>query len=293
MTSQAQPGQEVIQRPALYLVPTPIGNLRDASPRSQWLLSEVDVIAAEDTRHTGHLLQLLGVKARGQFVSYHEHNDEARSEALVLLMQEQALSVALVSDAGTPGCADPGYRLVRAAVAAQVPVIPLPGPAAFLCALTVSGLPTDRFLFVGFLPSKEVARRAALEELAEVRATLCLYEAPHRLLALLRDVEATLGSRRVSVSRELTKRHEETLRGTPGELLAVLEPRGEPRGECAVVIEGAREQAPRTASEEEALRLIEALRAAQIKPREIKEVVSRFCGLEKKEVFALLQPNKS
>jgi 16S rRNA (cytidine1402-2'-O)-methyltransferase len=275
-------------RPALYVVPTPIGNLGDATPRAREVLSQADLIAAEDTRNTGRLLQLLGVKAEGSLVSYHDHNASARSQSLVQRVQEQQLALALVSDAGTPGCSDPGFRLIRAAAQANIPVIPLPGPAAFLCALVASGLPTDRFLFVGFLPQKARARQQALEELSTQTATLCLYESPRRVVDLLDDIHTVLGPRLVSLSRELTKMHEETLRGDAGALRDLIKERGGLKGECAVIIQGAPEQAALTGDQADALRLVKTLQKAGLRPRQIKEVVAEHCQISKKEVFALL-----
>lgn len=275
--------------PALYVVPTPLGNLKDASPRARGVLAQVDVIAAEDTRTAQKLLQLLGVRSRARLVSYHEHNDASRAESLAAWMAREGLRVALVSDAGTPACSDPGYRLIRAALDVGARVIPLPGPAAFLCALMASGLPTDRFLFVGFLPSKREARRQALEDLKDHHASLCLYESPRRLVELLEDVAQVLGpSRRVSVSRELTKRHEETLRGLAADLAAELSARGEVRGEVSLVIEGAPPEAQEGGDQAQARKLAALLRKHGLKPAQIKEVVAEHCGLSKKDVYAML-----
>lgn len=283
------PSTSALQRPALYVVPTPIGNLGDASPRSLQVLAQADLIAAEDTRTTGRLLQLLGVKASGSLVSYHDHNAASRSQSLIERIQQHQLALALVSDAGTPGCSDPGFRLIRAAAEAGLPILPLPGPAAFLCALTASGLPTDRFLFVGFLPQKSKARQQALAELAPLSASLCLYESPRRVIDLLGDIHEVLGERQVSLSRELTKLHEETLRGTAQELKALLEQRDGLKGECALIIQGAPAQAAVTGDAADALRLIKSLQSAGLRPRQIKEVVAEHYQMNKKEIFALMQ----
>lgn len=275
-------------RGELLIVPTPLGNLGDASPRSREVLAGVDLIAAEDTRNTGKLLQLLGIKGKGRLISYHDHNASQRSQELTQRILREGISVALVSDAGTPGCSDPGVKLVQAAAKAGIKITPLPGPAAFLCALVASGLPTHRFLFVGFLPSKSTGRQKELEKLKTRTATLCFYESPRRVQALLQDVEAILGKRRVSVSRELTKLHEETVRGLPAEVSQTLEESDGLRGEFCVIIEGAPEAAPQSAESADILRLIALLRDQKLKPKQIKEVVSSYCGLSKKEVFALM-----
>ena len=194
----------------LSIVSTPIGNLEDITLRAARVLREADLIACEDTRHTRKLLDHIGVSK--PLVSYHEHNETARAAELVERLAAGA-NIALVSDAGTPLLSDPGYRLVEAAIAAGIPVIPIPGASAVLSALAASGLPTDEFRFGGFLPPKTTQRRKTLEALREERCTLIFYEAPHRILEALEDVEAVLGARPVVVARELTKLHEEFLRG--------------------------------------------------------------------------------
>ncbi len=281
------PPQE-LQRPALYLVPTPIGNLQDMSARALSVLQRVDLIAAEDTRHSAGLFSLLGIPAKGRLVSYHEHNAQTRSKELAHRIAQENLALALVTDAGTPACSDPGYRLVRAVAEAGITVIPLPGPAAFLCALVASGLPTDRFLFVGFLSPKTKARRQALEALQSQRATLCLYVSPRRIIEVLRDSLEVLGDRKISVSRELTKRYEETLRGSTTEVLADLEARDQIRGEVALIIQGA----PETSTDlldPEVERLVKTLQNADLDPRTIKTIVAQHFGLSKKEVYGLLK----
>jgi 16S rRNA (cytidine1402-2'-O)-methyltransferase len=203
-------------RGTLFVVATPIGNLEDLSPRAARVMAEVAVVAAEDTRHTARLLRHLQITA--QTVSFHEHNERQRIPALVgrLLAGEH---VALVSDAGTPGVSAPGFRLVRAAIDAGIRVEPVPGPSALVAALVVSGLPTDRFVFEGFSPARQSARRAWLDRLADEPRTIIYYEAPHRLRESLEDLRDRLGDRPVAVARELTKVHEEVLRGTVAEVL--------------------------------------------------------------------------
>jgi len=219
----------------LYLVATPIGNLEDLSPRAQRILGAVDLIAAEDTRHTQGLLTRFAI--RKPLVSYHDHNKERRTAEVIGKLLEGA-SVALVSDAGSPGISDPAFTLVRAAVEADVRVVPIPGPSSALCALEVSGLPTDRFAFEGFLPRRAARRRRRIEELRADPRTLIFFESPHRLKHALRDLAETLGERPASLSRELTKKFEETRRGTLGELLQWVEAET-PRGEFVLVVGGA------------------------------------------------------
>jgi len=227
----------------LYVVATPIGNLGDISARARAVLAAVSVVAAEDTRHSGHLLRELGLER--PLLSLHEHNERARAAELV----ERLLSgedVALISDAGTPLVSDPGYQLLQAALAAGVPVSPVPGSCAAIAALSVAGLPGDRFCFEGFLPPRAAARRRRIAALAGETRTLILYEAPHRIAASLADLAAVLGGeRRACVARELTKQFESFYRGTLGEL-AELAARDASlgRGESVIVIAGAEPQRP-------------------------------------------------
>src|SRR5246500_2937425 len=210
-------------RPALYLVATPIGNLEDITLRALRVLKEVDVIACEDTRQTQKLLNHYAIAART--TSYHEHNEMTRSAQLVKEMQEGA-SVALVTDAGMPGISDPGYRLISLAIRHHLAVVPIPGASAFLAALVASGLPTDSFRFSGFLPAKRGERRAALEAVKISPRTQVFYEAPHRIVEALTDVAEILGAaRHVVVAREVTKIHEEFLRGRASEVMETLKAR--------------------------------------------------------------------
>ena len=218
----------------LFLVATPIGNLEDVTARALRVLREVDLVAAEDTRHTRRLLQHFGIPA--QVVSLHEHNERARAASLVERVQS-GQDVALVTDAGSPGIADPGYPVVRAAVTAGVRVESVPGPSAVITALQVSGLPTDAFLFAGFLPPKGAARRRRLEELSAHRETVVVFESPHRIEACLEDLEAVWGERPVALARELTKLHEQVLRGTAAELRAAWRADWK-RGEMVLVLGG-------------------------------------------------------
>ena len=226
--------------PALYLVGTPIGNLEDITLRAVRVLKEVDVIACEDTRQTQKLLNHYAIATRT--TSYHEHNEMTRSAELVKEMQEGA-SVALVTDAGMPGISDPGYRLIALAIRHHLPVVPIPGASAFLAALVASGLPTDSFRFSGFLPAKRGERRAALEAVKNSPRTQVFYEAPHRVVEALEDVCEVLGSaRHVVVAREVTKLHEEFLRGRAGEVLENLKARETVKGEITLLIGKAEEE---------------------------------------------------
>src|SRR5437879_4267392 len=219
----------------LYVVATPIGNLEDLSIRAARILREVDVIACEDTRHTRLLLQRYGITT--PMVSYHEHNEPARAQELLRRL-EAGESAALVSDAGTPVLSDPGFALVRQAIAGGIPVVPLPGPTAITAALSVAGLPTDRFMFLGFLPRKAGERRRALLDIARIPWTLVMFEAPHRVVHTLRDLRAVLGDRQVAVMRELTKKFEETVRGALSEVTDRMA-QAPPRGELTLVVAGA------------------------------------------------------
>jgi 16S rRNA (cytidine1402-2'-O)-methyltransferase len=222
----------------LYLIATPIGNLEDITLRALRLLQEVDLIAAEDTRHTGRLLSHHGIDTRQ--ISYHEHNKLTRLDAVLQALERG--DVALVSDAGTPGLSDPGYELVRAAIAHGVPVVPIPGPSALTAALVASGLPTDAFVYLGFMPRRASDRRRLLSALANERRTLVAFESPHRLGKTLTDIAEVLGDRQVAIARELTKLHEEIWRGSANEAREHFS--GKVRGEITLVIAGAPETAP-------------------------------------------------
>ncbi|MFW5451169.1 MAG: 16S rRNA (cytidine(1402)-2'-O)-methyltransferase [Methylophagaceae bacterium] len=226
---------------ALYIVATPIGNLSDISQRAIDILQQVDVIAAEDTRHSGHLLQHYSIGT--PTVSLHEHNEQQRSEALLVRLQ-QGESVALISDAGTPLISDPGYRLVSLIREHDIPVIPVPGSCALIAALSASGLPSDSFAFEGFLPSKQGARQQTLQNLIAEPRTLIFYESPRRLQATLQDMVTVFGEQRLAcLARELTKLHETIMTKPLTELLDwVANDSNQQRGECVVLIEGAAQQ---------------------------------------------------
>jgi 16S rRNA (cytidine1402-2'-O)-methyltransferase len=231
---EASPGSSA-EAGTLYVVSTPIGNLEDITLRALHILQSVDVIAAEDTRHTRKLLTHHGISR--PLLSYHDHNEVMQAPRLLAMLQE-GKSVALVTDAGTPGIADPAYYLLQALLPHAIPIVPIPGPTAALAALAVSGLPTDRFVFEGFLPVKSGRRRQRLEALAGETRTIVLYESPHRLLRLLQELVTHLGAeRRLVVARELTKRFEEVMRGTTATLLETFQERPI-RGEFTLVIAG-------------------------------------------------------
>jgi len=218
----------------LYLVATPIGNLEDITLRALRVLKEADVIACEDTRQTQKLLNHYAITTRT--TSYHEHNEMTRSAELVLEL-EQGARIALVTDAGMPGISDPGFRLISLAIRHQVPVVPIPGASAFLSALAASGLPTDSFRFSGFLPAKVGQRRQMLESIRESPRTQVFYEAPHRVKEALEDVVEILGGRRhVVIAREVTKIHEEFLRGDAEQVLETLKARADIKGEITLLI---------------------------------------------------------
>jgi 16S rRNA (cytidine1402-2'-O)-methyltransferase len=218
----------------LYLVSTPIGNLEDITHRAVRLLGEVDLIACEDTRHTQKLLNHYGIKTRT--ISYHEHNERERATELLRLI-DAGSDVAIVSDAGTPGISDPGFRLARLAIVSGARVVPVPGASAVITALVASGMPTDEFFFGGFLPSRSAARRARLSELRSLPATLIFYEGPHRIAATLKDAHEILGEREAVVARELTKIYEEVVRGRLSELAESFSSPEKARGEMVLIID--------------------------------------------------------
>jgi 16S rRNA (cytidine1402-2'-O)-methyltransferase len=218
----------------LYLIATPIGNLEDITHRAVRLLGEVEIIACEDTRHTKKLLNHYGINTRT--ISYHEHNERERATELIERLKGGA-DVAVVSDAGTPGISDPGFRLARLAIDSDVQVVPVPGASALISALVASGLPTDEFFFGGFLPARAGARRVRLAELRSLPATLIFYEGPHRIAATLKDALEILGQRQAVVARELTKMHEELARGSLSELAARFSSPERARGEIVLIID--------------------------------------------------------
>ena len=280
------------ERGKLYIVGTPIGNLEDITLRAIRTLKEVDLIACEDTRRTQTLLNFYKIQTRT--ISYHEHNEMTRAPELIIQMEEGS-SLALVTDAGMPVVSDPGFRLVHLAVRHSIPVIPVPGASAFVAALAASGLPVDKFRFLGFLPSKKGERRKALEELKDATRTLVFYEAPHRLAEMLKDSREILGEREIVVAREVTKIHEEFLRGTISTTLEYLKKRPA-KGEITVLIGlhaagDIKESAPRAAS---IISEIQAVMAGQrVDEKAALKIVARARGVSKSDAYRQLQVEKN
>jgi 16S rRNA (cytidine1402-2'-O)-methyltransferase len=265
----------------LYIVATPIGNLEDITLRALRVLKEVDVVAAEDTRHTRVLLNHYGIQT--PLTSYHEHNEKTKAEGLVKRLLE-GQDIALVSDAGTPAISDPGFRLVAQAVDAGIRIIPLPGASALTAVLSASGLPTDRIAFEGFLPAKKKQRRERLQALRDEPRAVVFYEAPHRLAEALDDVHELLGDREAVLAREVSKVHEEFLRGRISELIRVLR-RREIRGEFTLIISGSVDETPVT--EDRLKAEIHELRLRGMRVKEIAEVLGEKFGYPKKEIYRL------
>jgi len=269
----------------IYLVGTPIGNLEDITLRALRVLREAGLIACEDTRQTRKLLNHYQI--RKPTVSFHEHNEASRAEELV----EKAASgidVAVVSDAGMPVIADPGHRLVRRAIERGVPVVPVPGPVAAAAALTAAGLPSEAFRFGGFLPPKRNRRRSLLESLGAESATLVFYEAPHRILDALEDVAAVLGPRPVVVARELTKIHEEFLRGTAPQVAAELRARPQIQGEITLLIGRSVEPAPAPAGSLRR-RVVELISAEKLDRMAALKLAAKERGISKRDAYRRLQ----
>jgi 16S rRNA (cytidine1402-2'-O)-methyltransferase len=267
----------------LYVVSTPIGNMGDFSFRAVEVLKSVDVVLAEDTRHSRHLLDRYEIPAK--MSAYHEHNEAKASPGLIARMVAGE-SMAIVTDAGTPLLSDPGARLVAAAIEAGIDVVPVPGASALLAALVASGLPAERFTFYGFLPRSGGARKAALLELAGLEHTAVLYEAPSRVADTLRDLEdAGAGSRRACVARELTKQFEEARRGTVSELAAYYHAEAA-RGECVIVLGG---QEPVVADESQVRERVRILREQGMSARDTAAAVARELGVSKKVAYRMTQ----
>ncbi len=281
--------------PSLYLVATPIGNLEDITFRAVRVLKEVDLIACEDTRQTQKLLNHYGITTRT--ISYHEHNEMTRAAELVKEMQEGA-SVALVSDAGMPGISDPGFRLVSLAIRHHLPVVPIPGAAAFLAALVASGLPTDSFRFSGFLPAKRGERRAALQAVKASPRTQVFYEAPHRILETLVDVCEVLGdNRHVVIAREVTKLHEEFLRRPASKLLQALKARDGVKGEITLLIGKAEENespaaTPTAANISVRQRIEQIVAEEKVDEKTALKKVAKERGISKSEAYREMQRSK-
>ncbi|MDJ0356146.1 MAG: 16S rRNA (cytidine(1402)-2'-O)-methyltransferase [Actinomycetota bacterium] len=267
----------------IVLAATPIGNMGDASARLMEWLGSADLIAAEDTRRLHRLVQALGVTVTGRVISYHEHNEQSRTADLLAQVRE-GRTLLMVTDAGMPAVSDPGFRLVEAAVAAGIRVTAAPGPSAVLTALALSGLPTDRFCFEGFLPRKSGERAGRLAELRLERRTMVFFEAPHRLEPMLRALQEAFGpNRRAAVARELTKTYEEVLRGPLRELLEWAET-SEVRGEIAVVVAGAAESAP--SRPEDHVAAVNELIGQGIRLKEAVAAVAEEVHVSKRELYS-------
>ena len=272
---------------ALYVVATPIGNLEDITRRALRVLTEVDLIACEDTRHTRTLLNHFDIKTKT--VSYHEHNEHERTAELIARLSEGA-NIALVSDAGTPAINDPGFRLVRACIERGIEVVPVPGATAFVSALVASGLPTDEFYFAGFLPPRGHARRLKLAALRAIPATLVFYEAPHRIIDALTDAREILGEREAAIARELTKLHEEIARGRLTDLIARFSGEHAARGEMVLLVDrtviaeadDAAQATPNIAA------LVAAFEAEGLDPRAALKRAARELGLSRDEAYRRL-----
>jgi 16S rRNA (cytidine1402-2'-O)-methyltransferase len=271
----------------LYLVATPIGNLGDITERAIRVLREVDVIACEDTRHTRVLLNHYGIKTKA--ISYHEHNERERAAELSELLATGA-NVAIVSDAGTPGINDPGFRLVNDALSRGARVVPVPGPTAFVAALIASGLPTDEFFFGGFLPARATGRRARLMEARSFNSTLIFYEAPHRIAQALADAREILGEREAAVARELTKLHEEIVRGRLSELAERFSADDAARGEMVLLIDRTviGVETDETGAELDIAARVAALENEGLDNRAALKRVARELGLSRSEAYRRL-----
>ena len=280
----------------LYIVATPIGNLEDITQRALRVLREADLIACEDTRRTQGLLNHFGIRTKT--ISYHEHNERERAEQLCQLL-EAGKNVAIVSDAGTPLISDPGFRIVNAAIQRTIPVVSIPGASAFVTALAASGLPADQFFFAGFLPARANTRRAKLEGLREIPATLIFYEAPHRIAKTLQDALDVLGDRDAAVARELTKLHEEIARGSLAELSRRVSENPMARGEMVLIISAGRgrdrpESSEDTEPTSEAL--IERVRALEKEGLDSKDALkkaARELGFKRSEAYRLMIAQKN
>ena len=270
----------------LYIVATPIGNLADITQRAIQTLKDVDIIAAEDTRHTHKLLQHYAIDTKT--ISYHEHNEQQRSVELLARLLAGS-DVAIVSDAGTPGINDPGFRLVRLAIENNISVVSVPGPSALVTALVASGLPTGEFFFAGFLPARSGARRTRLVELRDVPGTLVLYEAPHRLRATLKDAAEVLGGvRQAVVARELTKLHEELRRGTLLELAEHYGKSENPRGEIVLLIDRQRNAAMRKIEDSDIETLVTRFESEGLDHRSALKKAARELGVSRDEAYRRL-----
>jgi len=266
---------------ALYVVATPIGNRDDITIRALNILGNVDLVAAEDTRHTGRLLAHHNIKCH--MISCHEHNEGERTPDLINRLKAGS-SVALVSNAGTPSVSDPGYRLVKEAIANSIRVIPIPGVSAAIAALSVSGLPTDSFVFIGFPAKKKAKRLKQLQVLAGESRTMVFYESPKRILTLLKEIINVMGDRYGVLSREMTKLHEEFIRGFLSEILSSLDARPAIKGECTLLVTGC-EESKEVSLKTVRAEIMKALEKKESKLSEISKIIGKKYGLPKKKVY--------
>ncbi len=273
---------EVFQKGTLYLCATPIGNLEDITYRTVRCLREADMIAAEDTRHTKQLLSAYDIDT--PLTSYHEHNKQEKGPLLIQKLQE-GMMLALVSDAGMPAICDPGSDLVRLAIEAKVPVVPLPGPNAGLTGLIASGMDTTRFTFIGFLPKTQKHRLPVLESIKQYEGTLIFYEAPHRIRSVLTEIAAVLGDRQAVLCRELTKKYEQYMRGTLCQLQDELAMQGT-RGEFVILVAGAApEESSAADNNVDYASLVQELMNQGVDKKEAIRTVARRCGVSKRSVY--------
>lgn len=270
-----------IRSGCLYVVATPIGNREDITLRALKTLRQVDLIAAEDTRHTGRLLTFYGIDT--PLTAYHEHNEAVLTPQLVEKMRLKT-RIALVTDAGTPSVSDPGYRLAAACVAAGIPVIPVPGVSAATAALSVAGLPTDAFVFVGFLPRKTGKRRERLQTLAQAPHTLIFYESPHRIANLITEIMAAMGDRRAVLGREMTKLHEEFLRGQLSQIHRELCKKASVKGECTLLVAGC-PSVEQVTDPDLQVELQHELNLPDATPTSVVKQVSRRLGVPRNRVY--------
>jgi 16S rRNA (cytidine1402-2'-O)-methyltransferase len=276
----------------LYIVATPIGNLEDITQRALRVLREVDLIACEDTRHTRKLLNHFGIETKT--ISYHEHNERERAEEVCALL-ESGRSVAIVSDAGTPLISDPGFRVVNLAIEKAIVVFPIPGASALVAALSASGLPSDQFFFAGFLPPRTNARSDVLEKLRSIDATLIFYEAPHRIGATLRDALAILGDREAAIARELTKLHEEFIRGKLSNLIERFSDVKNARGEMVLLIAGAQSTTldKQNVSSSQLAERVSELENEGMDSKAALKKAARELGLKRDEAYRMMLTQKN
>ena len=277
----------------LFIIATPIGNLEDITQRALRVLREADLIACEDTRHTRKLLNHFAITTAT--ISYHEHNEKERAEELCEAL-ESGKNIALVSDAGTPLISDPGFRIVQAAVDRGISVVPIPGASAVITALSVSGLPTDQFLFAGFLPARTGARRAKLNELRTVAGTLVFYETPHRIKATLQEALEVLGNREAVIAREVTKLHEEFARGSLSQLIERLSSSEAPRGEMVLIISGQAAELPSPSTTDANVRLVERIEQLEGEGMDQKSALKQAAkelGMKRADAYRMMVNQKN